>query len=237
MKSFAFRLYLFMHDYFKFRKKYSGKLELLPCLHDRYDSGGNVHSEYFWVDLYVAQKIYNASPMCHADVGSRVDGFVAHIASFRKIEVFDVRDIECKIPNVTFTQRNLICKESCHDNHCDSLSCLHALEHFGLGRYGDQLDPDGYITGFKNMSAMLQKGGLFYLAVPIGEERIEFNGQHVFSPFTILKFASSNSLEVIEFASVSDGAGVSLHSLTTESFAYFANLRYKLGIFTFKKTV
>ena len=37
--------------------------------------------------------IYAARPEKHVDVGSRVDGFVAHVASFREIEVFDVRPI------------------------------------------------------------------------------------------------------------------------------------------------
>jgi hypothetical protein len=33
------------------------------------------------------------------------------------------------------------------DGYCDSLSCLHALEHFGLGRYGDPIDPRGHEKG------------------------------------------------------------------------------------------
>ena len=35
---------------------------------------------------------------------------------------------------------------------CDSISCLHALEHFGLGRYNDPLDPNGHLKGFNNIS-------------------------------------------------------------------------------------
>jgi len=36
------------------------------------------------------------------DIGSRVDGFVAHVASFREIEVFDVRPISAQIPASSF---------------------------------------------------------------------------------------------------------------------------------------
>ncbi|MBV5330073.1 MAG: DUF268 domain-containing protein, partial [Chlorobium sp.] len=50
-------------------------------------------------------------------------------------------------------------------SYCDSLSCLHALEHFGLGRYGDPIDPHGYADGLRNMVKILRQGGLFYLSV------------------------------------------------------------------------
>lgn len=63
----------------------------------------------------------------------------------------------------------------------DSLSSLHALEHFGLGRYGDQLDPAGHEKGLDNMIELIELGGRFYLGVPISPQRIEFDGQRVFS--------------------------------------------------------
>ena len=45
----------------------------------------------------------------------------------------------------------------------DSISCLHALEHFGLGRYGDMIDPQGYEKGLFNISSYLTLGGKFSL--------------------------------------------------------------------------
>jgi len=42
------------------------------------------------------------------DIGSRVDGFVAHVASFREIEVFDIRPITTKVPGATFIQADLM---------------------------------------------------------------------------------------------------------------------------------
>jgi hypothetical protein len=115
------------------------------------------------------------------DVGSRVDGFVAHVAIFREIEVLDVRPTVSQVPNVTFRQVNLMNPGSEFTNYCDSLSCLHALEHFGLGRYGDPLDVDGYKKGFDALADMLSSNGVLYLSFPIGPDRIEFNGQRIFS--------------------------------------------------------
>lgn len=95
-------------DFLRFRAHYTGRLELLPCLHDWYEEGGTTKDEYFWQDLLVARMIFAANPEKHVDIGSRVDGFVAHVASFREIEVFDVRSISSKIPGVIFKQANLM---------------------------------------------------------------------------------------------------------------------------------
>jgi hypothetical protein len=64
---------------------------------------------------------------------------------------------------------------------CDSLSSLHAIEHFGLGRYGDPIDINGHLKAITNLHLMLKPKGKFYFSVPIGKQRIEFNAHRVFS--------------------------------------------------------
>ena len=73
-----------------------------PCLADRYEESGTAKGHYFHQDLLVARRIHAANPERHVDVGSRVDGFVAHVATFRPIEVFDVRPLDVRVPNITF---------------------------------------------------------------------------------------------------------------------------------------
>jgi hypothetical protein len=111
IRSFA-SLPAFLRDYRKFRAGYLGDIKFNPCLHDRFEEGGTTKSEYFWQDLIVARWIHDAKPNKHVDVGSRVDGFVAHVASFREIEVLDVRPISTQIPGITFKQANLMSPES-----------------------------------------------------------------------------------------------------------------------------
>lgn len=147
---------VFLRDWAIFRKNYAGKMKLMPCLHDRYEEGGATKSEYFWQDLLVARAIHAAKPVRHVDIGSRVDGFVAHVASFRDCEIFDVRPISTAVPGVVFRQADLMNPTSlpitAGEGYCDSLSCLHAIEHFGLGRYGDPVNPLGYQRGIANMA-------------------------------------------------------------------------------------
>ncbi|MEI7842810.1 MAG: DUF268 domain-containing protein [Gallionellaceae bacterium] len=224
----------YIRDFSRFRSSYSGKLEFVPCIHDWNEEGGATKGEYFWQDLYVAQKIFLAKPLVHVDIGSRIDGFVAHVASFREIQVFDIRPMTSTIPGVLFKQADLMDPAGVSD-FCDSLSCLHTLEHFGLGRYGDSINPKGYESGFKNMVRILRSGGLFYLAVPIGEERIEFNAQHVFSPLTILTLAEINQLTFLEFSLFTNDKGLVEKEAKREVLAELVNIRYGLGIFIFGK--
>ena len=225
----------YVHDFFRFRSNYSGRFELLPCLHDWYEEGGSTKGEYFWQDLYVARKIHAANPQIHVGIGCRVDGFVAHVASFREIEVFDIRPITARIPGVTFKQADLMNPAAAITDYCDSLSCLHTLEHFGLGRYGDPIDPKGYESGIRNMARILRPGGVFYLSVPVGIERVEFNAHRVFDPNTIVDVAANNQLLLREFALFSADNGLVETDASYETLSSIGQSRYGLGIFTLYK--
>ncbi len=231
---------LYLRDWRKFRQGYEGKLSLVPCLHDRFEEGGSARSEYFWQDLLVARWLHASNPTKHVDVGSRVDGFVAHVASFREIEVFDVRPITSLVPGIQFRQANLMNPESIRAfagtrGYCDSLSCLHALEHFGLGRYGDPIDPYGYEKGIANLAQLLQTGGVFYLSTPIGQERVEFNANRVFDPRQIVRCAETNALKLEALTVISAENGPQESAIDDATLALLAQHPYRLGIFTFTK--
>ena len=151
-----------------------------PCLTDRQESSGTACGGYFFQDLIVAQRIFAANPKKHVDVGSRIDGFVAHVAAFRPIEVFDIRPQHGKVPNMSFSVADIMDEARTPADYTDSLSCLHCIEHFGLGRYGDPIDANGHLKAIRNLHRILQTGGTFYLGTPIGPQRIEFNSQRVF---------------------------------------------------------
>ena len=152
-----------------------------PILGDRFSEAGNINGHYFIQDLYIAQRIYSANPLQHLDIGSRIDGFVAHIATFREIHIVDIRPQSNEIKNVIYRQLDIMNVENSNLEHYDSVSCLHALEHFGLGRYNDPIDYLGYEKAIVNISKILTPKGKFYLSVPIGKPRIEFNAHRVFS--------------------------------------------------------
>lgn len=171
-----------------------------PCLADRYETGGTAKGQYFHQDLLVAQWIFAEGPERHIDVGSRVDGFVAHVASFRSIDVLDIRPVKSSASGITFHERDIMVADSRWDESCDSLSCLHTIEHFGLGRYNDTLDPDGWRLGWANLVRMARPGGTIYLSTMIGPQRIEFDAHRVFAVPTLVRLvAQSCDIEATAF--------------------------------------
>jgi hypothetical protein len=149
---------------------------------DKTDSAGVARGHYFWQDLLVAREIYRNKPLRHIDVGSSVLGFVSHVASFREIEVIDIRPLDNRVPGINFTQADITKLDPNLHGVADSVSCLHTLEHMGLGRYGDTIDFDGWARGFDNLTGLLSPGGKMYLSVPTGvKQRVVFNAHRVFS--------------------------------------------------------
>jgi hypothetical protein len=225
----------YLLDLVRFRAQYDGRLGLQPCLYDWYEEGGTSNNEYFWQDLHVAQKIFLANPQRHVDVGSRLDGFVAHVAAFRQIEVFDIRPVSTVIPGVIFRQADLMNPQGLQTVSCDSVSCLHALEHFGLGRYGDPIDADGHATGLRHLAQLLVPAGTLYLAVPVGRARVAFNANRVFDPADLLRLAAADGLTLVSLVWLEPGQLPAVSAHLEADLHYLSGRDYALGIFTFSK--
>ncbi len=88
------------------------------------------------------------------------------------------------------------------DGEVSSLSCLHAAEHVGLGRYGDPLDPKGTEKAAAELERVLAPGGELLFAVPVGRSRVQFNGQRIHSAGQIVGYFQD--LELVEYSGVDD---------------------------------
>lgn len=206
-----------------------------PCLEDRYAESGTAQGHYFHQDLLIAHRIFVNNPVLHVDIGSRIDGLVAHVASFREIEVLDIRDLTSPAPNIRFKRADLMVPDFTLTDYCDSVSCLHALEHFGLGRYGDRIDYKGHLKGWDNIHRMLKRDGKLYFSVPIGQQRIEFNAHRIFSMAYLLKMIEGRyRLDVFSFV---DDAGnlIQNPALNEENIRGNFGCSYGCGIFELTK--
>lgn len=160
----------------------------LPILGEWREASGSPGA-YFFQDRLVAQWILDAAPQRHIDIGSRIDGFIGHLSVFRQVEVLDIRPQPIKIPGVRFHELDLTKPiDDTWAESAESLSCLHTIEHFGLGRYGDELDPLGHLKGLAQIARILKTGGRLYLSTPVGRERVEFNAHRIFSAATVLSW-------------------------------------------------
>lgn len=207
----------------------------IPILHEKKSEAGVLSGQYFHQDLYVAQKIFKNNPIKHLDIGSRIDGFVAHVASFRDIEILDIRHQESKVSNIKFRQLDLMSENIELENYCDSMSCLHAIEHFGLGRYGDNIDFNGHIKALKNMSKILKTGGKFYFSTPIGPQTIQFNAHRIFS-VKYLKDIFDENYTIDKFSYINDSGDIVINAeMSEENINNNFNCNHGCGIFEMTK--
>ena len=203
-------------------------------LSDYEDSAGTAKGHYFHQDLLVAGFVAQDRPDRHVDIGSRIDGFVAHVAAFRKIEVIDIRPLGESIHgNITFLQADLM--RPGEIGTTDSLSCLHAIEHFGMGRYTDPIDVDGHIKGIKNLVKLVEPGGRLYLSFPIGmDNEVHFNAHRVFDPEWIETVpAIANKMKLVRFDYVDDEGNLHTDKPVRDA---VGKTRFGCGIYTFEKS-
>ena len=202
-------------------------------LSDYADSAGIVKGHYFHQDLLVARLIHDHNPKRHIDIASRIDGFVAHVASYREIEVVDVRPLpNSEHENIKFRQADLMNPQDLAQT--DSLSCLHAIEHFGLGRYTDPIDIKGHIKGLTNLVGLLSEGGRLYISFPIGQaDEVHFNAHRVFHVSSIFDHPSiQQHMTLRRFDYVDDTGDLHLDTAVTE---VEKDITYGCGIYTFEK--
>jgi len=204
--------------------------ELKPYLADRHEAAGSARGHYFLQDIWAAQRVFRHGSDEHVDVGSRVDGFVAHVASFRPVKYVDIRSIETAVPNLTGVQGS-VCALPFADRSVASLSCLHVIEHIGLGRYGDPMDPDGWIKGLVELQRVLKPGGQLLMGTPCGRSRVVFHAHRVFSPAQII--AAMPELTLEEFSLIEDNRATSWRESVSPASA--DGLDFGCGLFRFTR--
>lgn len=188
------------------RETFSIKEEnLYPVVTDRSNPAGALNN-YMLQDLWAAKLIYRNKVKKHYDIGSRVDGFITHLLAMDvEVTLIDIREYPGKLEDLKCVQADATTMSGIEDESIESLSALCSLEHFGLGRYGDPVDPEACFKCFEAIQRKMKKGGQLYIAVPVGKERVEFNAHRIFYASTIVNCFSE--MELREF-SVGLGYGI-----------------------------
>lgn len=199
--------------------------DAMPCLTDRAEGAGSASGHYFHQDLWAARKVHASGVAEHVDVGSRVDGFVAHVAAFCDVVYVDLRPLEAAGHPSIRARVGTVLALPFEARAVRSLSCLHVIEHVGLGRYGDPLDPRGSLKALAELQRVVAPGGDLYVGVPIGRERVCFNAHRVLSPRTVL--AALDELALVEFSAVDDAGALVRDARPAD----FEQADYSCGLF------
>lgn len=175
-----------------------------PCLADRLPTTP-FDPHYFYQGNWLARRLAEAKPAQHVDVGSSV--LTVGVLSAHVPTIFvDYRPLVVQQSGLNCVAADINCLPFA-DRSVASLSCLHVIEHIGLGRYGDPINADGARLAALELQRLVTSGGTLYLSTPIGRERVCFNAHRVFAPTTILSWFSQ--LHLMNFSYVSDNG--SLH--------------------------
>lgn len=207
--------------------------DIMPVYEDT-EQAGRLDEHYFLQDIWMAKQIKMNSQDEHFDIGSRVDGFIAHLLSMNiEVTLIDIRSLDINLENLKFIQGDATNLSNINDESISSLSSLHAIEHFGLGRYGDDIEPDAWKKALHSFERVLKKGGYLYLSVPIGcRDHLIFNAHRIFNPRTIISELPGMSL--VKFAYIDN---YKIHEV--ENFnkidGMMAEKDYLCGLFVFKK--
>lgn len=203
-------------------------LDTYPAFLDRRAGAGSARGHYFHQDLWAARRVFESRVAEHVDVGSRVDGFVAHCACFTQVTYVDIRALDADLPNLR-SRVGSVLSLPFEDESVPSLSCLHVVEHVGLGRYGDPVDPQGSLKAMRELTRVLAPGGSLYFGVPVGRERVCFNAHRVLSPRTVV--GAFASLELAAFAAVDDRGDL----VDPANIDDFGAADYACGLFHFRR--
>lgn len=226
----------FVSNYLRFRKGHHSQAsfplrfsDFYITTADKFQAAGSAKGHYFFQDLWAASAIFQRDRKTHVDVGSRMDGFVAHVLPFCEVTYVDIRPLGTNVPNLAFKQGS-VTQLPFEPDSVESLSCLHVIEHIGLGRYGDPIDPEGHVKAAIELARVLKPGGRLYIGAPVGKQRICYDAHRVFHPQTLIDMF--RGLKLVRFHLIDDKGE---EIFEDAAIARAAECNYGCGLFEFEK--
>lgn len=170
-----------------------------PCLADStattdYDRHYVLHTG--WAARVLAQ----TRPTLHIDIGSSLY-FVAIASAIVPVKFYDYRPAHVPLDAVE-TAKGDLTKLSFSNQEVSSVSCMHVLEHVGLGRYGDPLDPAGDLKAARELQRVVAPHGQLLMVLPVGRPRVMFNAHRIYSYGQVL--AMFSELRLQQFSLIPD---------------------------------
>lgn len=170
-----------------------------PQLRDRTRRTG-VDTHYFHTNGWGMRRVVACRPSRHMDIGS--DNMLANLlAAVVPVTFVDYRALAVGMPGLVRASGDILHLPFL-DASIESLSCLHVVEHVGLGRYGDALNPEGTRQACAELQRVLAPGGNLFLALPVGRPRVCFNAHRVHAPRAMIEYL--DRLKLAEFSGVLD---------------------------------
>lgn len=225
----------YLRDLFRFRStsrslgKPVPKLSKIRPINEATGTTG-FDTHYVYHTGWAARVLARLKPAHHVDIGSSLF-FVSNVSAFVPMSHYDYRPPAFAITGADVGAADLLAL-SFADGSIPSLSCMHVIEHVGLGRYGDTLDPMGDARACAELRRVLAPGGYLLFVTPVGRPEIHFNAHRIYSFEAVM--ALFEGLELAEFALITDKRDGAMLVMDADP-ARVARQRYGCGCFLFRK--
>lgn len=211
---------LILKDWLGFHRRgadprFSTKIrDVYPCAWDK-TAQTSFDRHYIYHTAWAARKLAEIKPDVHTDVGSSLY-FVGIAAAFVPMRFYDFRPPDLSLSNLQVHPGDLLhlpfAEHSVH-----SMSCLHVLEHIGLGRYGDPIDPQGDVKAAAALAKVVAVGGHLLIVVPVGEPKLRFNAHRIYSRAMVESMF--RPLRLKEFTLIPGESGIPIHQAAEDRVA------------------
>ena len=191
-----YKLERFNKEYFEFIKKNDGrftvdKKDFLRCLDDNTEYTG-FDAHYIYHPAWAARVVKKISPKFHIDISSTLH-FCSILSAFIDVKFYDYRPAILNLDNLK-SERIDLTNIFFEDNSQYCVSCMHTIEHIGLGRYGDPIDPNADIKAINELKRIIKPDGHLLIVVPIGKPKIMFNAHRIYSYEMIINLMNGFNL-------------------------------------------
>jgi len=219
----------YVRDRKLYRRQYAGcyPIKLLPVLFER-EKSPSFDAHYVYQAYWATDRILRTNPSgFHVDISSHIP-FVVQLSAHLPVIQMEFNPPPVQLPSLKRLSGSLVSLPF-QDRSVPSLTCLHVIEHIGLGRYGDPIDSDGCWKALRELERIMAPGGHCFLSLPVGKPAVYFNGNYVFRVFHIRE--AMKSLDLVEFSYVDDNGCF----MESGRFEDVAGMSYALGLFHFRK--
>jgi SAM-dependent methyltransferase len=225
------RFFVDLGKYIRKDNRYSLKIkDIYPCIHDKSKFTG-FDRHYIYHPAWAARILKETKPDFHIDISSSLH-FCSIVSAFIPVKFYDFRPAKLNLSNLTSEHADLV-NLPFESNSIQSLSCMHTIEHVGLGRYGDPIDPDGDLKAISELKRVLGPNGNLLFVVPVGKPKIMYNAHRIYSYDEVFEYFKD--LVLNKFSLVPDDKELGFINNATKEIADVQN--YGCGCFWFKKNI
>lgn len=203
---------------------------LHPCLDDNTPETG-FDRHYIYHPAWAARIVKQIAPEKHIDISSTLH-FCSILSAFIPVDFYDFRPANLQLDNLKSLGGDLL-NLPFASGSIESISCMHTIEHVGLGRYGDPLDYDGDVKAINELKRVVAPKGSLLFVVPLGSKNVIcFNAHRIYTKDQVLNLFAG--MELREFAFIPEN-GVDGGLVIDPDESLLSRQFYGCGCFWFSK--